>query len=443
MESGKTYLISDNIIDKINFHSEHVQNVNETDTFTRNYLPFFPKKVPLKLNNCEIAVSTGIWQPSVVSVNDSDHGIELDFIFTAIKHMNASITVVVDPNSWHGLTQDESAEHTGRLALLKNEKFDMMVGSVPTHYNIFRDFDTSASYLPNYLTFVVPTAAAFPSSMILWSMFEVNLRNYNRWRYWMQRPLLALIITTFSFHHSNSQKQTKFLLLIVGTVLLLSIFINIFLQMTWKMQLNTRPKNSFLSSTVTTFLVFLRLLIETSTPTLPVNRTVRWLYGMWFGVCLIVTCLFNTTLTSHFTEPGRLKQLKTIQDIVDSNIEIAMNDLYLSTDASIQRPTLTTQQRISRYYPIVSADPVLEKYFISKNLNCSVLLCIKLTGMGKAATFADILRAEYIAAQWVSSNGKKSIQFITEGGIQYAHNLAFYRGNVFGDRINELVERIK
>lgn len=88
--------------------------------------------------------------------------------------MNGAITFVVDPESWFGLTQDENEENTGRLALLKGEAFDLMVGAMPAHINIFRDFDTSECYLPNSITFIVPTAAIFPSSMILWTMLEVS-----------------------------------------------------------------------------------------------------------------------------------------------------------------------------------------------------------------------------------------------------------------------------
>lgn len=145
------------------------------DSLTGNYLPFFPNKVPLNLNGCEIIVSTGIFPPSVVDVHSKDDaGIEMDFIFKSMQHMNATVTVVVDPLSWHGLTQNEEAEHTGRLALLKQEKFDMMSGSIPAHVTIFRDFDASECYLPNAITFVVPKAPVFPSSLILWSMLEVS-----------------------------------------------------------------------------------------------------------------------------------------------------------------------------------------------------------------------------------------------------------------------------
>ncbi len=63
--------------------------------------------------------------------------------------------------------------------------------------------------------------------------------------------------------------------------------------------------------------------------------------------------------------------------------------------------------------------------------------------MGAAATFTDKLRAEHIAAQWVSSSGEKSIQFIASGEIKYFGNIALHRGNVFTDRINDLVKRIK
>lgn len=92
----------------------------------------------------------------------------------------------------------------------------------------------------------------------------------------------------------------------------------------------------------------------------------------------------------------------------------------------------------------MTADPVQEKYFISNNLkNCTVLYGLKLTAMGVAATFTDILRADHIAAQWVSSSGEKSIHFITTGNLKYWHNIVFHRGNAFTDRINDLVKRIK
>lgn len=48
---------------------------------------------------------------------------------------------------------------------------------------------------------------------------------------------------------------------------------------------------------------------------------------MWFASCLIISCYFNTTLTSFFTEPGRLEQLKTVQNIMDSKIPIAIDEL--------------------------------------------------------------------------------------------------------------------
>lgn len=98
-----------------------------------------------------------------------------------------------------------------------------------------------------------------------------------------------------------------------------------------------------------------------------------------------------------------------------------------------------------RYYPIViAADPVQAKYLISENMkNCTVLIGLKLTSMGIAATFTDILRADHIAAQWVSSSGEKSIHFITAGSLKYWNNIVFHRGNVFTDRINDLVKRIK
>lgn len=76
-------------------------------------------------------------------------------------------------------------------------------------------------------------------------------------------------------------------------------------------------------------------------------------------------------------------------------------------------------------------------------MNCTVVVGLKLAAMGTAATFTDEMRAEYIAAQWVSSSGEKSIHFIASGSLKYWSNIVLHRGNVFTDRINDLVKRIK
>lgn len=91
----------------------------------------------------------------------------------------------------------------------------------------------------------------------------------------------------------------------------------------------------------------------------------------------------------------------------------------------------------------MTADPIQEKYFISKNMNYSVLLGLKLASMGVAATYIDEIRAEHVAAQWVTSSGEKSIHFISIGSLKYWYNMALYRGNIFTERINDLVKRIK
>lgn len=91
----------------------------------------------------------------------------------------------------------------------------------------------------------------------------------------------------------------------------------------------------------------------------------------------------------------------------------------------------------------MTADPVEQEYFISKNRKASVLLGLKLAALGTSATFTDILRAEHIAAQWVSGNGETAIHFINSGILKYWSNIILYRGNIFTERINTLLIRIK
>lgn len=167
---------------------------------------------------------------------------------------------------------------------------------------------------------------------------------------------------------------------------------------------------------------------------------------MWFAACLIISCYFNTTLTSFFTEPGRLRQLATVQDIIDSNIQIAMSDVYNIRSSLVRQliffSLFFSSSLLYRYLPILTADPVQNQHLISKNMNCSVVLGLKLSAMGTGATFIDKIRAEHIAAQWVSSSGEQPIHFIADGSLKYWHNIVFHRGNVFTERTNDLVQRI-
>lgn len=66
----------------------------------------------------------------------------------------------------------------------------------------------------------------------------------------------------------------------------------------------------------------------------------------------------------------------------------------------------------SRYYPVLTSDPEQMTYFLSKNVNTTVPTALKLTSIGDAATFTDVLRARHISVQWVSSDGDSSIYYI-------------------------------
>lgn len=69
--------------------------------------------------------------------------------------------------------------------------------------------------------------------------------------------------------------------------------------------------------------------IETSSPILPDNRAIQWVYCIWFASSLIISCYFTTTLTSFFAEPGHAEQIKTVTDIIKSNLPISIDELYI------------------------------------------------------------------------------------------------------------------
>lgn len=131
-------------------------------------------------------------------------------------------------------------------------------------------------------------------------------------------------------------------------VLLQSIFIKYMHGLSYKANVHIRNEKCSIMKTFATLLrslignsAVIRLLLhfiilhslqfiqtETSTPTLPDNKIIQYVYGIWFWSCLIISCFFTTTLTSFFTEPGQGIQLETISDIIQSKIPIAINELY-------------------------------------------------------------------------------------------------------------------
>lgn len=114
------------------------------------------------------------WPPNVIDINSNDlPGIEIDLIRTIGRHMNGNVLITLHPDPNLGMSYGPDDEVTGRLAYLKTEVVDLMV-PLPTQTNLLRDFDTSTCYLYNAITFIVPAAGIFPSSMILWTVIEVS-----------------------------------------------------------------------------------------------------------------------------------------------------------------------------------------------------------------------------------------------------------------------------
>lgn len=228
------------------------------------------------------------------------------------------------------------------------------------------------------------------------------------------------------------QKNTTLLCIVLFVVLVQSILIKYMHRLSYK---HSVSKQNGICFVVDTFATLLRSLIgkicmqllsvdvqytfieysfqtETSTPTLPDSKAIQFVYGVWFGSCLIISCLFTTTLTSFFTEPGHVAQIKTVSDIVRSKIPLSINELYIYIRKCIRWRANNYANIPLRYYPVLTSDAEQLKYFLSVNVNQSVPIGLKLAALGQVATFTDVLRARHISVQWVSWYGDSSIYYI-------------------------------
>lgn len=64
---------------------------------------------------------------------------------------------------------------------------------------------------------------------------------------------------------------------------------------------------------------------DATAPRLPAIPAVRLCFGIWNLVCVIICCFYQTTVTSFLSEPGFIKQITTIDDILNSNHEILVS----------------------------------------------------------------------------------------------------------------------
>lgn len=106
-------------VSSLQFQSKHNQEFNLYFQKYYNKLPFFPPKIPLNLNNCEVKISANVWPPNIIDLNSTtEPGIETALMNDIAKHINAKMVLVAVDIVEMGL-REKNGTWTGKCQLVQ------------------------------------------------------------------------------------------------------------------------------------------------------------------------------------------------------------------------------------------------------------------------------------------------------------------------------------
>lgn len=74
------------------------------------------------------------------------------------------------------------------------------------------------------------------------------------------------------------------------------------------------------------WLILYRSLVGTPSPLNKCLYSTRSLLGLWFLCCFCINSFYNTTLISFLTDPGFNKQINSLEEVIDSKLDIMFPD---------------------------------------------------------------------------------------------------------------------
>lgn len=379
-------------------HGNCGQNFNKTlvidscrnGKFRKNML-WYPKKIPKQLNGCPVRVRVVEWPPYVMQptyhisgteLYEFNEGIEIELMKTIAAKINLTVIYSMsdNPNDWGNI--DSNGTVTGSLLELKERKCDIIMTAMSLQQEWTELFDHTRSYVQESLTWCVPHAKSVPP-------FQ-KLSETMRWETWC-----FVIVSYFTVS-----------VVVCG------------------LSRNEKREYALYKSLIGTLLYAFSVVLAMAVNTQPRTTRVRLFAFLWILTALVLDIEYTTYMISILTGRSYEKQMKTLDDILKSNLKayVLYSSMKYMNGSSDEMRRLRKRIRICD-----DMDGCLSDTAYKRN----------------SATCVPRLYQEYVFNKYKNNDKEPLLYCFKESIVSYPVVMYLTKGYPLTERINEVIENVK
>ncbi|PSN31493.1 hypothetical protein C0J52_28197 [Blattella germanica] len=359
---------------------------NDCKNDLKSNFQLFSNKIPRNFQECPLRVSTVGIPPYLITshkIVDSKeifthvHGYSLEFIYILSELFNFKVIVN------YQATQMTSEAYLKMFNHLFEDESDLGLGIIPNAARVSDLFDMSIPYMFESIKIMIPCPNQIPRTERVFGIFQISV--------WVVLIISVIVI-------SLVQRQ-------------LEIFHE-----------DVHCFKSISSSLENSWAVLLGLSIHQ----LPKTLILRQHFFLYVLYCMVISTIFQAFFTTYLVEPGYERQLKTIDEFIESRILYGQVQIFaklLQAETAIQRYNKFTFSGIDcgdDYYSCI------ERIIAKKDFSA---LCTHSL-------------AYYVANKMGFRDPNKVTCFIEEPLISGGNVVIFQKGNPLMLLVNEIYERI-
>ncbi|KAJ9586513.1 hypothetical protein L9F63_019839 [Diploptera punctata] len=372
-----------------------IQRVTLVDTYLPegrfiNNADLYPRKIKRNLHACPLVASTISWGYMVTPSNDSkfafSDGLEVIIFKTIAETLNMTPTYIkpIPSTMVWGDYQPETGNYTGVIGDAKFGRSNLSFCGLPKNYFFELHVDSTHSYFESGFYWYVRC----PRPRERWSVF----------------------IMTFSPSLWTA---------------LIATFITIAVIMRWIAEYSRRSITEVetYKNLPGCLQVLLAAFFNVSVSIMPITVELRILFSLWVWFSFSLTTVFQTFFMSYLVDPGTLKQVTTVDELLESS-------LTLTFDIG--------------YYYLFEFGGERESKIISISKICDgFAVCSRRTAtVGDTATVMDILNYDFYSHLYEEEFHDTLLCRLPERIEPYQVAMFMQKGNPLFESVNDIIVKL-
>lgn len=375
IEKGKTDLIP--LYNYDPYHDNHLSIIGSCsqEGFLERH-ELFRYNLPSNWSQHELTVLYVHYPPYVTYVNSTDYeGIEINLINIVLSHLDVKVSYVKSNFNYWGDIENEN--FTDAWGELKSRKFDFAIGLFHLKFDEFLYFDGTAPYLQDGVRVIAPTAKArkdSPTTLLraletkVWIMYFLSLMTF----------FLVFYIIPKCYNNFNN-----------------------------------------VAGIMDNIMLIIQLVVETSGRYRGSIKYARFFMALFIFCIFYMNSAFKSKLLLLFSEKKLERQIKTLEDIVESGIGIGFhpyfNDSFKNNESHV------------------------EKYIYENSFPCPFgWSCVDRVAKGDIVTMQAVGALKYLVPKYYVDDEGQILIYITDTVIRHFPGQAFFvKGFPLFPRINK------